>query len=270
MEKDLKTKNFYFQMGVKKYFIIWLIFLVLSIQCIQFIQAQTNPIITRQPVYKQNEATTISFPCTADGNYCSINATCRTTIIDPDGEVLINNYNMSRNNAVFEINLTSNQTSTLGEYEFNVVCSDNGNSVSRFLNFNITPNGEMPTTASGILYIGLLVLLLVIFGFLIYGFLSSKTVLVKFFLFHLGYLTLLSIFFIAWNMSANYFMSVTFITAFFRITWFVSMIAYFPLILMSFIYVGYLMVQIKEINNMIERGVPEDEALARKMKRKWN
>lgn len=269
MESNIKDKNLGFKMGVNKYLILWVFFLVLSIQCIQSIDAQRIPTISRQPVYEQGIDTTISFPCTTGGNYCSANASCRTTIINPDGDVLINNFNMSRNDAVFEVNLSSNQTSTLGEYDFNVVCSDNGNSVSRFLSFHVTPNGEMPTTASGILYIGLLVLLLIMFGFIIYGFIISKTLPVKFLLFHLGYLMFISILFIAWNMSENYFMSVTFITAFFRIAWWVSFIAYFPLILTSFIWVGYMMITIKEIDNMMERGVPEDEAWARKMKKRW-
>lgn len=256
-------------MKVRQFSLFLVILLVLSIQCIHSVDSQRVPSITSQPVYQQSTNTTISLPCTIDGDYCSVNATCKTTIINPDGDVLVNNYAMVQNNAVFEVNLSSSQTNVLGEYEFNVVCSDNGDSVSRFLRFHITPNGELPTTASGILYIGLFLLLLIFLGFLVYGFIVSDKLLFKFLLFHFGYIVFISILFIAWNMSANYFMSISFITAFFRIAWFVFFIAYFPLILVSFVWIGYMMLNIKEIEQMMERGVPEDEAWARKTNRRW-
>lgn len=104
------------------------------------INAQTS--FLSEPYLKQNADTTLPLPCTIEGNYCSASAVCKTTIINPNNAVLYNNYTMSRNGAVFEINLTASDTSTLGKYQFNVVCADGANSASRFLNFNVTATGD--------------------------------------------------------------------------------------------------------------------------------
>jgi hypothetical protein len=243
-----------------------MIILFLIILILPFIQAQVNPSITSNPVYEQGKETTIPLPCTSNGNYCSANATCRTTIINPENTVLVNNYLMTKNDAVFEVNLSANQTEVNGEYQFNVVCADNGRSVSRFLKFYITPNGELPDTAKGIIYIGLLAVLFILFIIMIISGVNNEFVPIKTFMFLFAYIIFIGITFIAWNLSLDYLTSSPFLVSIFKWAFYVSLFALVPTILLSFIYMFYMIYQIKAIQNMLERGVPNDEAYEREVK----
>ena len=227
------------------------IMILLLLTIIPFVIGQVNPIIVSNPVYEQGKPTTIPLPCTTNGNYCSANATCRTTIINPENTVIINNYLMTRNNAVFEVNLSGNQTEVLGEYQFNVVCSDNGRSVSRFLKFTITPNGELPDMAKGFIYIGLLVILFVLFIIMIIAGVNNDYVPIKAFMFLFAYVLFVGICFIAWNLSLDYLTSAPFLITMFKWTFYVTLVAFFPTLLLSIIYMFYMMTQIKAIQNML-------------------
>ena len=89
------------------------------------------PSVVAQPTYEQGTNITLSIPCTIDGEYCDAGTYCNTTIINPDQIVLFNNAGMTQNGAVFEINLSSSQTETLNDYEFNVACCDGNNCFSK-------------------------------------------------------------------------------------------------------------------------------------------
>lgn len=223
--------------------------------------------IAQSPVYEQNEDITLSIPCTINGSVCSVSSVCSCTIINPESLILINNQNMVKNGGVFEINLTSNQTSVNGQYELNVVCSDLGNSNSKFLTFSITPNGEIPTTAKGILYAGLIILFTFFFALSIYGAMTTNNIILKMTLYLVAYLLLIGTMFISWNLSLDYLTSSPFLIAFFRILFYFLLIALFPTILVLFIYMMYMMTQISTIQSMLDKGVPIDEAYEREVKR---
>lgn len=225
-----------------------------------------TPLIVAQPVFKQNENTTLSIPCTIANNYCSASAVCLATIINPDGEVLINNETMIINEAVAEINLTANQTEVNGEYEFTLVCTDAGETNDKTLTFWITPNGEMPSTAKGIIYIGLfsIFVLFLILSIIWAG--KVEHIAMKWALYLLAYLLFIGITFIAWNLSIDYLTSSLFMISFFRILWYFSVVALFPLLLISFIYMLWMIRKIDAIENMLERGMPIDEAYERQVK----
>ena len=230
--------------------------------CMLFIKQ----IVSAQPVYEEATNITLSVPCTTRGEYCSGNATCSCSILDPDGEIVVNNQTMVRNEALFEVDLIENQTEKLGEYEFNVVCSDDGRSATKFLTFWITPNGELATTSKGIIYIGLLIAL-IIFGILaVIGGAKAEHIALKTFLMLSAYLFLLGIVFIGWNLSADFLTSAPFITAFFRIVWWFLLVALFPIILCLTIYTFWMIRKIDVIQKMIDKGIPEDEAYGRTVK----
>jgi hypothetical protein len=239
--------------------------LTLNIFLVTPVSAVINkPAIISEPYFEQSTDVTIRVPCTSEGVTCSNITTCYCNIIDPDQEILLNDYTMTRNGAYFEANLTANQTGKNGEYELNVYCSDgNGNHVSRFLNFFVTPSGVPQSTGRGIFYIGLFLLLIVLFVLTIVGFIRSNHILPKFALFLAGYLLLLALTFIGWNMAYNFLENAPFLVAFFRILFWVFLIGMIPVVFGSLIWVGYLMLTIKQVKTLMERGIPEDEALAR-------
>jgi hypothetical protein len=131
MNKIFKLSNMYNIMKIKTVMVILLLFILLPI-----------PMISAAKYVKQSEDVTLTLPCIVQGNYCSASAICNTTIVDPNNLILLNGITMTRNGAMFEINLTAAQTSVLGEYQFNVACVDGSRSGSRFLKFYSTPTGD--------------------------------------------------------------------------------------------------------------------------------
>jgi len=221
------------------------------------------PTIVAQPVFEKSTAVTLSVPCTIDGNVCSGSATCKTTVINPLGDVLYNNQTMIQNGGVFELNITSNDTSENGEYQFNVACLQSGRSSSKMLIFFVTPNGEIPTTANGILYGVLLTIFVLFFIVSLYKGLDSDSIVLKSAFLLTAYLMLIGITFTGWNLSANYLTSAPFLTSFFRIFWLVLMYALFPIILFLTFYTLWMIKKIDVIKNMVDKGIPIDEAYER-------
>lgn len=224
------------------------------------------PVVVAQPVFENGEDVTLSVPCSIDGSACSITATCDATIINPDGVVLYNDVSMIQNGAVFEINLTGDDTQINGEYQFNVACVQGGRSSSKILIFFITPNGEVPTTAKGILYGGLLFVLVIFFILAIRGGSVSEGVIGKSAFYLLGYLLLIGITFISWNLSLDYMTSAPFLASFFRLIFWFLMVALVPIILILTFYTLWMMSKIDAIQNMINKGMPVDEAYERTVK----
>ncbi|MCK5293674.1 MAG: hypothetical protein KAJ49_03405 [Arcobacteraceae bacterium] len=224
------------------------------------------PMVVAQPVYEQDTNVTLSIPCTVSGAVCGGTATCVGTILNPDGNTLYNNQAMTQNGAVFELNITASDTSTLGEYEFSVSCTQTGKSSSKTLTFWVTPNGELPTTSKGIIYIGLLAVFIIFFGITLYGGKEAENVVGKGAFFLTSYLILIGISFLAWNLSLDYLTSAPFMASFFRIFWLFLMYAFFPILLLLTFYTLWMMKKIDVIQNMIDKGMPVDEAYERTVK----
>ena len=245
-----------------------LLILVVIMLVIPMVAGQTSqPNIISEPVYTLNENATIRLPCTIDGRYCNENVTCFATIINPDADIIHNNASMFRNNAVFEINVTDSDHDTNGEYQFNVACSDDaGSSVSRFLNYDVTPSGEKVTTGKGMLYISLLLILVVLFVLTLIGGFKSEQIVMGSAFWLSSYLIFVALTFIAWNISADFITTSPYLTAFFRMLFIVASIGLFPVMLILTFYTVYMMIQIKSIQKMIDKGIPSDEAYERTVK----
>lgn len=216
-----------------------------------------------QPVFKQNKATEINIPCTINGAICSPSAQCQLSIIYPNGTVMVNLQNLTQNAGVFTYPLPSNQTSALGEYEMPITCCDGSACGVRHLTYTITPNGEIATTGKGILYIGILGVLFIFFVLCIWGGIQAQHVAVKSFLWLFGYILFIGITFIGWNLSIDYLTSAPFLIVVFKWVFYVFLVGFFPVLLFAVIYTLYMMTQIDVIKNMIDRGMPEDEAYER-------
>jgi hypothetical protein len=228
-----------------------------------------------QPVFKQNQATEINIPCTINGAICSPSAQCQLSIIYPNGTVMVNLQNLTQNAGVFSYPLPSNLTSALGEYEMPVTCCDGSACGVRHLTYTITPNGEIASTGKGILYVGVLAVLFIFFIICVYFGLQMEIIALKTFLLLFGYILFIGITFIAWNLSIDYLTSAPFLIVVFKWVFYFFLVAFFPTLLVAVIYTLYMMTQIDAIKNMIDRGMPEDEAYERTVrsgfarKRQW-
>lgn len=192
-------------------------------------------------------------------NACAANP-CNVTIVNPLSANIVTNLPTSENIGYSNFTLNSSQTSQTGTYQVFLIAA-NGTFYDD--NFGITPNGEVATSASAIFYIGLLGLLVIFFGLLVYFGVTTDHIWVKATSWGFGYLFLIGISFIAWRMSADFLTSSPFLIDFLRITFYVLMIGFFPFILVLFVYGVYMMLTIKEITDMIDKGIPEGEARER-------
>ena len=222
-----------------------------------------------QLIYEQDLPIDLKVPCMNNGTYCSSSALCNVTILYPNSTALVNNKVMTNNLAFHNYSLTATQTNTLGEHEVIVMCQDGTEYGYSTLNYKITPTGEEPSTPEGILYIGIFAVILIFLILCIYGITKVEKLLVRFGLFHVAYLLMIAITFIAWNISDRFIINAPFLVSFTEILFRVLIIAYIPFILSSFIWLFYMTITIKEITKMMDSGVPEDEAWARKKGKKW-
>jgi len=157
-------------------------------------------------------------------------------------------------------------TTDVGRYDVTGVGDINGipdNFVSRF---EVTPNGEEVNVGKAIFYIGLLGVLIVFLGLSLVGFVKFDNLLAKVGLFGLSYLLLMAITFVGWNMASDFLTSSPFIASMLRILFFVLIGGLFPLIVGSFAYYFIMITKIKEIERLMNKGLPYDEA-ERRVKR---
>lgn len=223
-------------------------------------------LVVAQPIYKQNENVELNIPCTINGAICSNSAYCQFSIINPLGVTLINGENMTQNVSIFTYPLNSNQTTEIGQYEFPVTCCDAGACGTRHLTFLITPTGETPTTAKGLMLVGLLGGLFILFIAGVVGGSRAKHIALKCGLFLGAYLCLIGVIFISWNLSLSYLTTTPFLISFLRIVFYILLFGFFPSMLLLTIYTLYMMFKIKEIEDMVDRGIPLDEAYERQVR----
>lgn len=218
------------------------------------------PLLFAQPIFKQDTNVQLNLPCTVNGVLCSNAATCTATIINPDNIVLINNQSMIQNNAVFSINLTSNQTFTLGEYNFNVNCCDGSLCASKFLIFHINLTGIQNDVNETYFFIFIGVTILILISLLLYkmsntedygwavGYLSGS------------YLLLIAFLFVIYQIAVYYIYTVTIITSFLYFFWHLSMILFLPYLLGVGLYLLGKLTTEKDVKKYVDMGYTSEEA----------
>ncbi len=126
------------------------------------------PLIVAQ-TYQKETIIDLKIPFEVNGSVASSSATCNISINYPNGTYLKENVSMTnRDNGDFNITLIATETSQLGGYEWRAFCCDGTNCAVGYGNFLITPTGEILTTAKGLVYILLTVLIFFLFLFVLY------------------------------------------------------------------------------------------------------
>lgn len=228
------------------------------------------PIISAESsfIFQQNSEAEIKVSCIGTSyNYCPNTVGCNLTIQYPNGTTLLEDKVMTYNPSFYNYTLLSNQTTILGEYSASVSCSASLYGFSTF-NFKITPNGEELTIANVTFNSGLLLLLLILlfsFGVISY---KSDNIFHKLGWMSATFLVVVITLFTVWQFSDNYMVSLLFVPAFMRILFIVACVGFFGWIMFTMAYSFYLIVTIKEMKALAERGIPEDRIYQRKVG-KW-
>lgn len=159
-----------------------------------------------------------------------------------------------------EYNYTFSQTQTIGTYVVSGIGDPDGTPTIWNYTFTI---GKDLSIAVALFYVVLLALSVFGFIMIIYFGVTTQHLFIKTFSVGFGYLFVIAISFIAWRMAADFISSAVFLVSFFKITFIVVTIGFFPLLVSLFVYGVYMMLTIKEIQDMMERGIPESEATER-------
>lgn len=180
-----------------------------------------------------------------------------TSVKYPNGTIL--NFNDVMTKSGTNYNYTWADTTLTGNY-FYTVCGDKDGSLTcEDISFEITPTGTELTAGASYVYIGLLIVLVIFLGLCASMFMKNNNLLAKVGSLGMGYLILIAITFIAWNMAED-FLVLSFTTDMFRILFFVLIIGAFPLLIGAFAYYLIMVFRIKEIENLMKHGFSEEEA----------
>ena len=175
--------------------------------------------LTSALTFQRETDVNLYLTCISNDSYCSGSAICNISITNPSMILLIDNVAMTNNGCYHNISLNATHTANNGEYAWTMYCNDSGTTGVESGTFMITPNGTIPTTAQGIMYSFLMIICITILSFCIYGgaalkgdneFHMGKLISINFIkyvkmgLFFLSYLFFIFVFYLAWQISANF------------------------------------------------------------------
>jgi hypothetical protein len=176
----------------------------------------------------------------------------------PNSSVSLSNKNMTKQGTYY--NYTYCITLDSGTYIVTGFGDPDGITTVWTYDFLITPNGEEASIGKAVFYIGLLIMLVVFLVGCVYLFMNNDNLLSKVGFLGLGYLVLIAITFISWNMAKDFLTSSPFLVDMFRILFFVLMIGVFPLFIGAFAWWIIMAMKTKEIERMMNKGMSYDEA----------
>ena len=217
-------------------------------------------------VYQQDEIIDLKIPCfNNDYSSCDSSTNCTITILYPNATIFVY-QNMTYNTNYYNYTIQDG-LSALGTYTGTMMCD--GADEDGFYNFEfiITPNGEILTEGKAIFYIGLLIILLFFMILCAYSFAKFDNILNRVGMIGLGYLLLISITFIGWNMASDFLTSSPFLIEMLNLIFIVLMIGLFPLLIGGFAWYFLMLWKIKEIEDLMTHGLSEDEAQQRSGKK---
>jgi len=200
----------------------------------------------------------------ADCTYTNI-----TSVGYPNSTSAISNIEMTKSGTEFYYILDSDYTNPVGTYTINGVGDIGGTDTIWAYTFEVTPNGQVLTSGQAFINIGLLSILIIFLIGCVAFFLHGNNLLVKVGTLGFGYLLLIAITFISWNMASDFLLSAPFVASMLRILFFVLMAGLFPLLLGSFGWYFFMLFRIKEIQSLMDKGMDMDEAEKRVKGRKY-
>lgn len=229
-----------------------------------FINAETINIGDYPITIEQDECWNIPYAC----DNCSF---VNITISYPNGTIIYDNMEMSSVGG-FYYNYSFCNTSVLGKYFVVFHYDEDGSYLGSDMNwFRVTPNGEILSSGVACLYLGFIGILLIFLIISIIGIFKAEHYIGKFTLYWVSHLLFIAISFIGWNVTSNFLLTYSFVTGMFKIMFYFSLIATFPMVLLSLVWVFWIHMMTEEIRSMMDKGMNSEEAWdrANKSGRSW-
>lgn len=216
-------------------------------------------------VFKTGQFTDLKVACFDENkSLCLSSTTCQMTINYPNMTNFVKNGSMTFNDVYFNYSLT--QPLTVGLYSVVVDCQGTTDGYSTFT-YLLTRTGEESTTSNTIFYLASISILILFLGVSIYGFVISKSALGKYVFVVLTYLFFTVMTYVSWIMADSFITNSSFLVWFLKFLFMFSLWSFLPFFFISMLFFLYQFYQIKAIKNLVERGIPEDEACKRVKKK---
>lgn len=150
--------------------------------------------------------------------------------------------------------------SSVGSYAYLVQCNSTQFACADKGFFTVTNSGYEATTGRALFDMGILgVLIIFLLGSGIL-FVYYDSIPIKAGMFGFGYLMLIAITFISWQMASDFLLSAQFLVAVLRILFIALIIGLFPLVIGAFAWYVIMAFKIKQIEGMMKKGISYDEA----------
>jgi hypothetical protein len=186
-------------------------------------------------------------------------ADCYLNLYSPSGNEIMHSK-MTAGGSDYFIFVNEYNFTSYGSHSFIIQC--NTTSQTGFANgiFEVSHAGLELTVGRAVIDIGLLTMFIIFLIGTVILFINFDNLLTRVGMFGFGYLLLIAITFISWNMANDFITSTVFIAEMFRILFFVLVIGAFPLLIGAFAWYVIMLFKIKEIERLMDRGIDRDEA----------
>ena len=152
-----------------------------------------------------------------------------TSVIYPNSSIAVSDVEMTKSGTYYYYSFC--ETDLNGIYIVTGFGDPDGEVEVWNYDFTITPNGEEASVGKAVFYIGLLAVMLFFLALCVLAFSHYENLLTRVGTIGLGYLLLIAITFIGWNMAGDFLTSSPFLVSMLRIFFFVLITGAFPLLL---------------------------------------
>ncbi len=209
---------------------------------------------------EQNVDSLISFPCTYNGTNCPAATECNLSVIYPNQSLMVENDNASYSGSgIAQYPIPDNSIN--GDYKVPLTCTfPDGVSEEGNADFSITPNGEEPNLSQTFIYLGLILIILVLFILCVWGLSEIDSIGWKVGLIAISYILLNGFLLMCWKLAELFLTSVPFIEPVFRVLYIASNVGYFVMFLALVSYLLFKLTDEKTMKTLVARGYDEDSA----------
>jgi len=167
---------------------------------------------------------------------------------------------MNAGGADYYVSIDSGNFSDLGLHPFIIQCNTTSQVGFASGVFEVSNSGFELTIGRAMIDLGLLFILLIFIIGCVILVVRNDNLLSKVGFIGLGYILLIAITFISWNMANDFLFSAPIIVSIFRIMFLTLMIGAFPLLIGAFAWYLIMLFKIKEIEDLMTKGFTFEEA----------
>lgn len=273
MSKE-NTSKIYLKLIVCMIFVFAILPFITSAPPVTTVQSFPQGLVIEYPVVdylKFGEDFTFHFHVfnASTGNYLVTNTNCSFHLYNSTGNHIFQGYDDTVSDTYdYAFKILNGNFSKVGSYYYITQCKTGDFGGYTEHGFEVKVSGAGLTEGRAVLYgVLIFVLVLFLFGAMIL-FVKFDHLLVRIGMFGLSYLLLISVSFIGWQIANEIILATPFIVQMFRLIFIVLIIGAFPLLLGSLAWYVIMLFRIKEIERLMEKGLPYDEAEHRVNRRK--